>query len=78
MIDKCPCENCIVFACCNARVKEEDTTKMVIMGLSSECKILYMYLVKDSVLGLTFATRNINVTRRVFGWKSIREWRDEP
>jgi len=78
--DRVPCDQCIIFPRCNARVQEEGVLRTVIIGMSCECPLLENYIREVSYLPnlgwhfgegfrFRFLNHRINNVRRVYGWE---------
>lgn len=46
-MDKCPCENCILYAMCRSRLIDMSVSYTRIAFLSNTCQLLSDYIYKD-------------------------------
>ena len=43
-MSKCPCEECITYAMCNARLKEMTRPEICVLAKEVDCKVLISYI----------------------------------
>lgn len=72
---KCPCEECVSFAICNSTIKDMTVPTIANLSTTRGCNELleFIHMNKKGYVYVHSNKREINIARRLFGLKLLKQ-----